>query len=263
MGTNSCVSGGGEEAALSMSDRIAFLFFMIASLPPFCSLPEVHGEELPSAIETYQSTPATAFDVFLQSANHTIARDVGAEFIAAEAHSHVALLARHAKNTLPPRALRQWQEETLLGFMGLDYNPRTNRFMAQFILLVGADHAILQNDLGHQANQARNAFVTQQLARAATQVEFGILSASMKVVSLKNESLRLMHEVYENTTITMDWDIVTSADPNGQPTPRMCALLKENGFAVRSYTATGGINFPGAAAHRPTEVTFQDFPLCQ
>ncbi len=225
-----------------------------------------YAEEPPPAIVAYQNKPATAFDVFMLTANQKISSQVDLLFEeSCEKYKNLMLL-RYVTHSVPSQVVDDWKARQLLTFHDFSYFERTHSFFADFGVDVPSHHPIYTTALGPDGEKKRAKFLEKVLMDHPLQiVQMGIMSARDGHQYLdrpvEDEKLRLQFfaEVSNRTTIVLTWLLHTEGDLI-TPVPPLLTQLAKQGVKIREYKAFARFRAPGSGAIQPSiETRFQDF----
>ena len=181
-------------------------------------------------------------------------------FAAYSAGESALILAEHSSNTVPELWSTVWRLRCPLTFGNFVYYPKTNRFVAHFVLHVPDAHSICGRDLSPEADKARVLLMQELLDTAFQKVAIGVEAAAFRVASLRDDGKlqeKVREEVKANTSVILHWELGPS-EKSGFSGGRAGKLLKDKGIAIRAYTASRGLSDEGVAATYSAKVVYKD-----
>lgn len=216
----------------------------------------------PDAIAIYQAKPATAFDVFMMSANQSIRAEANVQFAHTISDNQDFQIARNTTHRIPKELVEGWRNRTHLNFLGLKYNARTKTFTALFDVDVPPHNPIYEASLDSEGEKERESLIRERHAFASSLVKMAITEASLLGrwdLDAKEElglAGAFRDEVASRTTIDLNWWFSTSGVDTDMPTP---TLLRKQGVAIRHYRASGALSHETAEKQRLIRVSHNDF----
>lgn len=225
-----------------------------------------YAEEPPPAIVAYQSKPATAFDVFMLSANRHIGGQ--AELLLQDGFEkyHSLMVLRHVTHSVPSKLVDDWKATQMPNFFDFAYVEKTHSFIASFDVNIPLHHPIYTTALGPDGEKKRTKVLEQLLADVLSPVvQAGIMAAGQGHQfldrTLEDMELRsqFVKDVSERTTVVMTWWLSSEGEWD-IPTPPLLTQLKKQGVRIRHYKVSAGLPpLMNKASQRPVAITYQDF----
>lgn len=244
-------------SAVSML-RPCMLCVLASALGLFVNALGVMAEEPHSAIDAYMAKPATAFDLFLMSANHFIAAETDVLFSDSAARADNLTILARTKHELPPKLLATWRSQWMLKFYSLDYDSDKDAFEATFFVMVMPEHPIYEEGLDREGEQARIALAKRIFSTAQRQTRYGIIAATSRNAR-EASRLQFAEEVAQRTKINVTWDIMTEGGPLlGDPMPKTLSGLADKGIYTRHYKLSGHLQDGSGDGDVNIAVTYQD-----
>jgi hypothetical protein len=258
--------GDGDNAGpLMITSRSCFAFagsLAILLAPDLAS----YAEERPAAIGFYQNKPATAFDVFMLSANRHIADQADLLFQDGCEKHHSLMLLRHLTHSVPSKVVDEWKASQMTNFFDFSYIEKTHTFIALFDVNIPPHHPIYTTSLGPDGEKKRGKFLEKVLVDGLSpMVQSGIMAAQdghqVRDQTLEDMKLdaQFVKEVSGRTTVVMTWWL-SSEGERDIPTPPLLTQLKNQGVRIRHYKVSAALPpLRTDARQQSVEITFQDF----